>query len=261
MNENKTRRKLRAGEAVIGTFCFLPEPAIVEMAGLAGFDFVIIDLEHAGKDFATIESMVRAAEVRDVTPLVRVSDANEKAILQLLELGAQGIVAPFLQDGDTAARLARSVRYPPQGTRGSCRSTRAALYGSRLGDFAGQIRQADENILFAGMIEDRAGLENVEAIVASGMDVCFLGRADLSTDLGHPGDLNHPDVVAACARVVKAATRAGCAAGNMVFQPSEAAAQVAAGYRFLVCGTDTQFISRAMQDMVQGARASLKPAR
>lgn len=257
MRTNTTRRLLGSGLPAIGTFCFLADPDVVEIAGLAGFDFVIIDVEHAGKDFQTIEAMVRAAEVQAITPLVRVPDVNEKAILQVLETGVQGIVVPFVGSAETARRAARSVRYPPAGSRGTCRSTRAASYGLYLDRFDEHMRSCNEEVLLVGMIEDRDGVDQVDAILAEGIDVCFLGRADLSTALGRPGQLDHPDVLEASDRVLAAVKKAGKVAGNMAFSAADARKSVEQGYRFIVYATDTQVLMRGFQTGVKQIRSVL----
>lgn len=257
MRVNKTKHLMRNGRPAIGTFCFLSEPAIVDMAGLAGFDFVIIDQEHAGKDLAVVEGMVRAAEAADVTPLVRVRETDEKAILQLLEMGAQGIVVPCIDSPETARLAARSMRYPPEGIRGTCRSTRAASYGMQSHQFEEHMRRCNEELLLVGLIEDKKGVEQIDAILAEGFDVCFLGRADLSSSLGVPGQLDNPDVLAAVDRVLTATKRANCVAGNITFSASEAKKMVDEGYLFIVYSTDTQILMRSLHDAVAQTRQAL----
>ncbi|MBS1879477.1 MAG: hypothetical protein JST31_08190, partial [Actinobacteria bacterium] len=110
---NSTKAKLRNGETVLGTFVFLGDPAVVEIAALAGFDFVIIDSEHAPRGPEAIEGMIRAAEARGITPIVRVSRTDEKEILRALESGAQGIIVPQLESGEQAAEAVAATRYPP----------------------------------------------------------------------------------------------------------------------------------------------------
>jgi 2-keto-3-deoxy-L-rhamnonate aldolase RhmA len=254
---NKTKHLLRAGRPAVGTFCFLPEPGIVDIAGLAGFDFVIIDNEHSGKDFQAIEAMVRAAEVVDMTPLVRVPEADEKTILQMLELGAQGIVVPYVNSPDKARLAAQATRYPPEGIRGTCRSTRAASYGLHMSRFAEHMRTCNEELLLVGLIEDKKGVEQIDAILAEGLDVCFLGRADLSSSLGFLGQLDHPEVAAAVAHVLAAVKRRDCVAGNAVYSAAEAKKCVDQGYRFLVYATDTQILMNALQSAAEKIRQAI----
>ncbi|HEY5840482.1 MAG TPA: aldolase/citrate lyase family protein, partial [Mycobacterium sp.] len=114
---NRTKEKLRRGEAVLGTFIFLGDPAIVEIASIAGLDFVVIDTEHAARDITQVESIVRAADARGITPLVRVSSLDDKEILRALETGAQGIMVPQVESAEQVRQMLSAMRYPPHGTR------------------------------------------------------------------------------------------------------------------------------------------------
>ncbi len=257
MKVNKTKHMLRAGKPVVGTFCLLPDPGIVDIAGIAGFDFVIIDTEHAGKDFQTIEAMVRAAEVSHMTPMVRVREADEKAILQILEIGAQGIVVPYINSPGKARLAVQAARYPPEGIRGTCRSTRAASYGLLMSRFDEYMRKCNEELLLVGLIEDNKGVDQIEAILAQGLDVCFLGRADLSSSLGVFGQLDHPDVNAAVTRVLSAVKQSGRVAGNVAYSAAEAKKWVDEGYQFIVYATDTQILMDALSRAVGQIRQAL----
>ena len=115
IRENATKRRLAAGGTVFGIFIPFGEPGLVELCGIAGFDFVIIDMEHGAIDAPQCENLIRAAEVADVTPVVRVSTTEPAAILRLLDAGAQGIMAPHVNSREDAARAVAAVRYPPLG--------------------------------------------------------------------------------------------------------------------------------------------------
>ncbi len=248
---------MHAGQPVIGTFCFLPDPAIVDIIGLAGFDFVIIDTEHAPKDFQTIEAMVRAAEVADMTPLVRVREADEKGILQMLEIGAQGVVIPYIDSAETARLAVQATHYPPYGIRGTCRSTRAASYGLHMNRFDEHMRKCNEELLLVGLIEDKKGVEHIEAILAEGLDVCFMGRADLSSSLDVFGQLDHPYVTAAVDRVLTAVRRSGRIAGNVAYTVTEAKKWIDKGYLFIVYASDTQVLMDVFYRATQQIRQAI----
>jgi len=191
---NRTKEKLRRGEAVLGTFIFLGDPAIVEIASIAGLDFVVIDTEHAARDITQVESIVRAAEARNITPLVRVSSLDDKEILRALETGAQGIMVPQVETAEQVRQMLSAMRYPPHGTRSTCRATRAAGYGSRAGSFAEHAANVDEELLSVVLVETAPAIDNLGEILDAAPDVAFLGKADLASSMGYVGDVNAPAV-------------------------------------------------------------------
>ena len=255
MKENRTKKLLREGKSALGTFCYLPSPWVVEIAGLAGFDFVIIDLEHAGKDIQTVESMVLAAEVCSMTAIIRVPSADEKQILQVLETGAQGIMVPLVDSAETAARAVSAAKYPPEGSRGVCRSARAAQFGMSIPNFAEFARRTNEEILVIAMIEEKNGVRNIGEILKTGVDGILLGPADLSASLGVMGDLDHPSVVKALEDVTAAVLAHGTAwMGNLCFSPEDVERWFRKGHRFFSYGIDTLMLSRAYKAAVENSR-------
>jgi 4-hydroxy-2-oxoheptanedioate aldolase len=205
LRPNRTKRALREGKGVIGPFLYLGDAAVAELAGLAGFDFVVIDMEHTTRTLAEVQQLVLAAETADVTPIVRVPEPDEKLILRVLEAGAQGVMVPLLETAEAAARVASAVRYPPAGTRGTFSHSRAARYGLAAAPLAEFMREADREVLLIGLIETPRGVAGIEAILAAGVDVAVVGRGDLSSLMGLPGEPGHPSVEEAAARVVEAA--------------------------------------------------------
>ena len=214
MTSNKTKAMLQRGEAAIGTWCFLRDPGVVDVAGLAGFDFVVIDCEHSGKSIETIENMVRAAEAAGITPIVRVPEVDDKLILQVLETGAQGIMLPYIGSAEAAAAAKAAVRFPPEGSRGTCRVSRAANYGAQMSTMRDYMQRANHEILLIGSIEDMNGVRDIDNILDAGkFDVCVIGRGDLSTNLGAAGDTENPKVEAAVRQVASALKSHSCSAG------------------------------------------------
>lgn len=258
MKKNLVKAKLRVGEPVFGAHCFLSDPAVVEIIGQTGFDFVIVDTEHTSKDPSRIEDLVRAAEVTGMTALIRTDEPNEKTILRLLETGAQGIVVPFMRDEATARASNDAVRYPPVGNRGTCTATRAARYGSLVSEFAEHVRSCNEELLLVGLIEDRDGVENIDGILDAGVDVAWLGRADLSASLGVPGQVEHPIVLRAVDRVIDATKRhADRWSGMVAYNPEEATKWLARGCRFMVYTSDTRVLYRSYDAAIRGLRAAV----
>lgn len=256
---NKTKRLMREGKTALGTFCYFPSPWIVEMVGLAGMDFVIIDLEHAAKDLQLVESMVLAAELTSTTAIIRVPSADEKVILQVLETGAQGIMIPLVDSAETAARAVRAAKYPPNGSRGVCRSTRAAEFGLAIPNFAEFAQSANDEMLVIALIEEKNGVDKVEEIVKTGIDGVLLGPADLAASLGVMGQVRHPMVREATERVTKAVLDSGNVwMGNLVFSQEDIAEWLPKGHRFFSYGIDTQILALAYKSIVEASRKTME---
>lgn len=248
---NRAKEKLRRGEAVLGTFVFLGDPAIVEIAALAGLDFVVIDTEHAARDIAQVESMVRAADARDITPLVGSRTWTTRKILRVLETGAQGIMAPQIETAEQVEQLLSAMRYPPRGTRSTCRSTRAAGYSSRSSVFAEHAAEVDDQLLSIVLVETAAAIENLGAILDAGPDVAFLGKADLASSMGFVGAVDAPEVEKATQRFLEecAGRSDGPWPGLVPYGGSESF-----GCPFLVQSTDANVLYDGFTAFVQRYR-------
>ncbi|HEY9576233.1 MAG TPA: aldolase/citrate lyase family protein, partial [Pseudobacillus sp.] len=156
MLKNKVKKMIQHKESVFGIFCSIPNPLVVEMIGHAGYDFVIIDTEHASINPETVENMIRAAEVVGLTPFVRVSENNDGAILRALDAGAKGVVVPHIRTVEDAQKAVQASRYYPLGIR-SLNGGRPAAFGKEsLTDY---IEQANQEIMVILMIEDSKGIE------------------------------------------------------------------------------------------------------
>lgn len=256
------KQRMLAGETLLGTFAFLPSPAVVEILGGAGLDFVIIDTEHSPKSPEVIESMVRAAQYTGMSALVRVADQRDSSILQALEMGAEGVVVPFVRTAAEGAEATWAAKYPPEGRRGTCTATRAAKYGALRGSFAEHAAWSNENVLVVAQLEDVVAAANVTEIAASpiGPDVLLIGRADLAASMGRPGLTHDPEVVATAEQMldsVVAAAVPGRKAGVGVYSPDEAASLTSRGVPFLVYATDTLMVRATAADAVSKFRSTL----
>lgn len=238
------REKLDSGRPVLGTFIKINAPALVELTGLAGFDFVIIDTEHGCFTHEQTENLIRAAEVTGVSAIVRTPDANDSAILHALDSGAAGVQVPGLRSAAEAAQAVRSARYHPHGQRGFARATRAADYGAMpLADY---FASADRTVL-AVHVENREMVDDIDALCAlEKLDVIFLGAADLSQSYGVPGaqDLT---VRTALDRVTACALAAGRHVGAVASSTSELDALVSKGVRYIVWQSDIAMMRGALQ--------------
>ncbi|WP_210495306.1 HpcH/HpaI aldolase family protein [Microvirga antarctica] len=255
------KERLAKGEPVFGSFAFLASPDIVEIMGLAGFDYVIIDLEHSPKDWSAVANMIRAAELHGMAALIRVRENSEKSILEALELGAAGIVLPFVQSADDIVRAARAMNYPPRGMRGTCTLTRAARYGGVRATFLEHSQQQNERVVLIAQIEDKLGVDNIQDILACepGIDALIVGRSDLASSLGRPGQVEDPLVLAATDQVIRAARlhKRAVPSGIGLYSPQEAGKWVEAGVGLFFYSADSGMMVDAARTAAQAFKASL----
>jgi 4-hydroxy-2-oxoheptanedioate aldolase len=229
---NKTKRLIASGKPAIGGFLMIPSPEIVEIMGYAGLDFVIIDTEHGPADNQTVAHLIRAADAADITPIVRVRWVSDPSlILRALDLGAQGVQVPMIEDAATAARVVASARYHPLGRRGLA-GVRAARFGAD--DLPRYVEVANEEIMVVCQIETATGVANVKEIAAvPGVDVIFVGPVDLSQSLGYPGQRQHPVLGKAMEQVFSACRAAGVPCGTLTADIAEGQQQAADGLQYL----------------------------
>ncbi len=253
------KQRLAAGESVFGSFAFMPSPDVVEIMGLAGFDFVLIDLEHSPKDWDAVTNMVRAAELHGMAPLIRVQENSEKTILQVLELGIQGIVLPFVQTAEDVRRAVKAMNYAPKGARGTCTLTRAARYGGLRSAFVEHTQNVNEQLVLVAQVEDAKGVENIEEIcaVAPGVDVMMIGRSDLASSLGRPGQVEDPVVLDATRKVIEVARRRNIPSAIGLYTPEEAPKWIDSGCRFFFYSSDTAIMLNATSAAWRAFKAAM----
>ncbi|MFB6191954.1 MAG: HpcH/HpaI aldolase/citrate lyase family protein [Haloarculaceae archaeon] len=238
------KRRPSGGEPVVGAWLSLGSPALAELTAILGFDFGLIDVEHAPTTMETVQGMIHAAESDEAAAhvLVRVPDAGAGPIKQVLDAGAAGVMVPMVDDAAEAREAVANARYPPEGQRGIAGS-RATAYGRR---FEEHVTTANDGVVVVAQIETRSGLENVEGIAAvDGIDALFVGPADLSGSLDAFAEWDSDRLADAMARVVDAAGDAGIAAGTLCVSPEDIPRRVEAGFDFLIVGKDTAFFARA----------------
>lgn len=252
MRKNAVKEKLRSGQGVAGVFCNLPSPAAVEMLGIMGYDFAIIDAEHGPMDVEACEHMCRAADAANIVPVVRVAVNLQQNVLRYLDAGALGIQIPMVNSREEAERVVTATKYPPQGRRGLA-GTRASGYGAGMG-LSEYVRIANEETLVVVQVETREALSNVEGIAAVDLvDVVFLGPTDLSAALGYPGQATHPEVLAAIEGAGKTILGAGKAVGTIANNPEAYKHWRGLGFQYLCTGL-TSFISQAGRAYLQAVR-------
>jgi 4-hydroxy-2-oxoheptanedioate aldolase len=210
---NRLRELLATEPNVLGVFVTLRDPAVTELAALAGFDFVLIETEHAALGLETMEDHFRAARAHGIGTLVRVPSEEPKGILRVLDAGADGVLVPHVGSAEAARRAVEAVRYPPAGHRGMYAGSRAADFGAH-GLAAQEVTERlNSETVLAVMVEDASGVAEIEDIAAvPGLDMIHIGPSDLSASLGRIGESEQPEITAAVERV-----RAACAANGITW--------------------------------------------
>ncbi|MDO9438884.1 HpcH/HpaI aldolase/citrate lyase family protein [Hydrogenophaga sp.] len=269
------RTRMQRGDTLVGSFVFLPSPSIIEILAEAGLDFFLLDLEHSPKNWETVENMVRAADIYGLPVIVRVPENTPQAILQALEVGAAGVAVPFIETADDVQRATRAARYAPEGERGTCTQTRAARHGAFRKAYVEYADAQNREIAVIGLIENQRGVSNIDAILAvpNGLDAVLLGRADLASDLGKPGQSGDPVVVDAVDVVLEAIRRAAanhptgrsaCAA-MAIYGPSDVARWKERGCSIFMAPSESSMLYEAASawraGVVQAAEATQKPER
>jgi len=248
------RARILAGETLFGTFLNLGSIQAAEVCGRSGLDWVLVDLEHGSGTEADLLPQLAAIAGTPATALVRVEEGTRLRIGRALDLGADGVMVPQVNTAAAARDIASWLRFPPHGKRGVALFTRGLRYGAGGHD---SVDTRNEEIVGVAQIESRAAVEAAAEMAAvDGIDVLFVGPADLSHALGIRGQIDHPDFDAAIRTVADAAKANGKAAGIMLWKPEEAARYAAMGYTFFSLSTDGALLNAAVRGALQGGRAA-----
>jgi 4-hydroxy-2-oxoheptanedioate aldolase len=252
MRANKTKAAAIAGTPALGIMCNSASPLVAEHLGHAGYDFVIVDMQHGENNLDNMQVMLQALSTTGTTPLVRVPANMPVYIQRVLDLGAYGVIVPMVNTPEEARQAVASVRYAPQGER-SWGPTRATMYSG-----AGYFAESPKELLTLVMLESAGGLKNVEAIMAvDGVDGCFVGPKDLGISLGHSPDLpDLPDEAEQAVRTIFAAARGtGKIAGVHTFGPAEAKKRIDGGATLLSVSSDTAIMRASSSAALSQLRA------
>ncbi len=252
MPVNRFKQGLRDGPAQIGLWCSLANHVSTEVVAEAGFDWLLLDTEHAPSDLATVHHQLQAVAAGPAHPIVRPPWNDAVVIKRLLDLGVQTLLVPFVQTAEEARAAVAATRYPPQGLRGVAVTTRANRFG-RVPDY---FAQANREICVLVQLESRLALANLEEIAAvEGVDGLFIGPSDLSADLGHLGNPGHPEAKAAIADAVARIRASGKAAGILTPVEADARRWLEAGCRFVAVGADVGLLARQADALARSFKA------
>lgn len=223
------RARARAGERLIGVLLRMPAEELVEMTAVADFDFVLIDCEHGPADLLALRHHIAVAAVHEVPVIVRIGEGEPGLILRALDQGAQGVLAPHLDDAAAAAALVSASHYPPVGTRGFATYSRAGRFGET--DAESHLRWFRDNTLVLGMIESPAGVAAAADIARTPhLDGIMIGPADLAASSG-PDDLPLSEAIA---RIHAAVAAAGILRVDIVGSAAAATTAFADGAQIVV---------------------------
>ena len=240
---NILKEKLAQGKQPLGTFVGTASPAVVECLGCAGLDFVILDNEHSPVEAETTAAMVRAAELRNVTPLARVREISRPAILKLLDVGVQGLIIPDVRSTEDVRRVVDYAKYAPVGRRGFCPSRKDGWGTDPQCGVLDTMAHFNQETLVIPQCETAEALADIEAIVSmAGVDGIFIGPFDLSISMGMPGDFENPQFHAALERILSACRAAGKPCLIFAGDGAGAAARFAQGYDAVAMGLDATLL-------------------
>ncbi|MFV2175510.1 HpcH/HpaI aldolase/citrate lyase family protein [Actinomadura sp. LOL_016] len=244
MRTNHFLAALRGGAPQLGLWVNFGDPAAVEIAASSGFDWLLLDNEHAPRPLDTTVRNIVSAEAHRTPAIVRVRELE--GIGPLLDAGCQSLLVPMVETAEQARAITRACEFPPRGTRGVSSQTRAGSWGRDPGFLAG----ARSEICLIVQIESALGVRNVETILGvEGVDAVFVGPADLAATLGHLGEPGHPSVREAVGQVTAAAQAHGIPLGTLTRDVDSARDHLEQGFAFVGVGTDTALFARALADL------------
>ncbi|AVN32008.1 4-hydroxy-2-oxoheptanedioate aldolase [Serratia marcescens] len=245
MLTNHFKRALQEKRPQIGLWLGLCSSYSAELLAGAGFDWLLIDGEHAPNNVQTVLGQLQAVAPYPSRPVVRPPWNDAVIIKQLLDVGAQTLLIPMIQNAEQARDAVRATRYPPHGVRGVGSALARASRWNRVPDY---LQQADEQMCVLVQIETREAVKNLDAILqVEGVDGVFIGPADLSADMGFAGNTQHPEVQRTIDDAIARIRAAGKAPGILMANKALAQRYLEAGALFVAVGVDTTLLARAAE--------------
>jgi len=246
---NRFKRAMSCGQPQFGVFLGLPGSSVAEIMAAAGFDWLLIDHEHAPFELSDILSHLQAMAPYDVAPIVRCVDHNPSLLKKLLDIGVQTFLVPMVDTPEQARAIVRSLRYPPAGTRGLGASLARAAGWGQVTDY---LHKANDEICLLVQVETTEALRNLPQILqVEGVDGVFIGPSDLSASMGHVGSPSHPEVVKAINAGLEMIAAAGKYAGLLCLDPTLVETYRASGANFVGVGVDTMILGGGARSLAQ----------
>jgi 2-keto-3-deoxy-L-rhamnonate aldolase RhmA len=238
---NAFKHAIAAGRLQVGLWSSLASNIAAEVVSDSGFDWILFDTEHSPNEIPGLLAQMQGAARGTAAAIVRPAWNDAVLIKRVLDIGAQSILVPYVQNAEEARRAVAAVRYPPAGIRGVAAASRASRYG-RVTDY---LKKADAEICLLVQVETRAALDTLDEIAAvEGVDGVFIGPSDLSASFGHIGNPQHPEVQAALEQGVKRLKALGKPAGILTLSEDEARRYIGWGYTFVAVGSDIGLLGR-----------------
>ncbi len=245
--KNKFKAALKGNKTQWGLWLGLPHPVCAEIAATAGFDWLLIDGEHAPFELIEMQSHLQALASYDVSPVIRIEEGRTALIKRVLDIGAQTILVPMVDTADQARELVLDVNYPPDGRRGMGSALARAAKWNRI---TGYPQIANDEICLLIQVETVEAIENIEEIAAvEGIDGIFIGAVDLSASMGHVGNPDHPEVVDLIEYAIDVVNKAGKAAGFLSVNVDVARHYVNKGVKFMAAGVDALLLANAAKQL------------
>jgi 2-keto-3-deoxy-L-rhamnonate aldolase RhmA len=247
---NPVKEKLKAGKATVGTWIDMGNPDVSEQLSMLGFDWLVFDLEHGLFTIPDLQRMMQAMNGADCTPLVRVPINEPVYFKWALDVGAYGVVVPYVNSKEEASKAVSACMYPPQGIRGSG-PRRASRYYSEVAKY---VKTSNEDVLVVVMIESQMALDNIDEILSvPGVDAVFVGPDDLSLNLGIFQQRDHPKFKSAISTVLDACQRHQIAPG-MHCNENNINDALAMGFKFCALNDDDTFLTLGAKTCLQGVK-------
>ena len=248
LEPNKLKRALGAGKLQIGLWSSLCSPIAAEIIADSGFDWIVVDMEHAPNEIPTVMTQLQIMAASGTNIVVRPPWNDMVMIKRVLDIGARCVLLPYVQNAKEAKRAVEYVRYPSGGVRGVAGGSRASRYG-RIKDY---LTTAADEICLLLQVETIEALEQLEDIAAiDGVDGIFIGPADLSASMGHLGDTNHKDVRAVIKKTAQRMNDIGLPGGILALEEETARTYIDWGYKFVAVGNDVSLLARASDNLCQ----------
>jgi 4-hydroxy-2-oxoheptanedioate aldolase len=241
MQRNTFKHNLAAGKLQIGLWSSLCSNIAAEIIGDSGYDWILLDTEHSPNEIPDLVGQLQGMQASPTTPIIRPAWNDAVLIKRCLDIGAQSLLLPYVQNAEEARAAVAATRYPPHGIRGVSVAARASRYGRT----PGYLTKANDEICVLVQVETRSALGELEAIAeVPGVDGVFIGPSDLAASLGHVGNPQHADVQKAIKSAVERLTAVGKPAGMLTGNEEEAKRYIDWGYKFVAIGSDVGLLAK-----------------
>lgn len=242
---NPFKAAMRSRTKQIGVWSMSASPVAVEIIGNSGFDWVCLDAEHSPVDISNLVTLLHAGSVGKAHPVVRPAWNDPVLLKRVLDVGAQTVLVPFVQNAEEARQAVAACRYPPEGIRGVSGSSRASAYGQ----MNGYLKKANDEICVLVQLETGNALQNLEEIAqVEGVDGVFIGPSDLAASLGHLGNPGHPDVQNAIQEAIEKLNKLGKAGGILTTDIAAARKYLEWGFTFVASALDIQLLMGGLKN-------------